>query len=620
MFPQKFSYFLRSTLPRFKSHLTHQINENIKNINLQTIVNPTNYTSISRIRSLFYNNKLLFFLQNDVLHKTKAKFIETNSNFSSGDSQGKEFEYLTFNYLKNKFNVNEYVDLGGNYTNCYNLDTFNITIEKMKDGVPILFNVVLINHNYKMVGIADIVVRSDYVEKIFTNPNFKYKFKNYGCKFNKGWHYIVIDVKYSFLSVEKDGITVKDNNDTKFYKFQLLSYNTCLKHIQNYEPKCAYILFRKNTFELPGEVYFESRTNKKYKKLLKECITWVHKEYPKIKGMALTEENILKHKLFPNMSNSLLYFNKFADIERECAVLIGELTLLPGCGIVKRTLAHLMGVYSFHTASFNTKMLGYGEHTQTAKIINACIETNKRGSTTSFVYNKSATKVPNFNTFNTFVNQKPNIYINIQYTDHFFDDFSSFPRPFTKSFIYVITIGATNKNGEFITITRSANDISLRAEQELITNIKWECKSKFNINVDSGDYNLIYWGNDKHVKKHLSKLFNDVNCTNNLFCVSDALKNHAVGIKDCFGFHLQSVYNSLNKLYPDKILLNNLRTLGALSESDDIIKVYKALKKSGNLQNFKTCQQIVNIKTFNEAEINTLFQITNFFIKLIKIE
>ena len=127
----------------------------------------------------------------------------------------------------------------------------------MKDGVPIIYQGLVINFDEKL-GYPDLIVRNDYLDKI-TNFKNSFPLKEEG----NGWYYVVVDIKYSNLVFKRNKDTLVNQGMFSCFKSQLMIYNSCLTKMQNYDPKIAFILGRKwnkdskngnNSFDYLGKI------------------------------------------------------------------------------------------------------------------------------------------------------------------------------------------------------------------------------------------------------------------------------------------------------------------------------------------------------------------------------
>jgi hypothetical protein len=122
-----------------------------------------------------------------------------------------------------------------------NIDKFNETIQLMKLGIPIIYQGVLHNYQNKTYGIPDLMVRSDYINKlmnyeVISDEEINIKSKN----LNINYHYKIIDIKHSQIYLKKDGEHIMNNNSIPAYKSQLYIYTLALNSV-NWDALNAFV-------------------------------------------------------------------------------------------------------------------------------------------------------------------------------------------------------------------------------------------------------------------------------------------------------------------------------------------------------------------------------------------
>ena len=118
-------------------------------------------------------------------------------------------KHSVVNLIKNRVPVTSVSDV-------YNATQIDKTIEYMKQGKPVIHSASLSNKTNNTYGIADLLVRNDYLHKFIDNtPIFESDKK--ALKLGVDYYYVVIDIKYQTLSLKSDGIHL--------LKFKI---NTCL--------------------------------------------------------------------------------------------------------------------------------------------------------------------------------------------------------------------------------------------------------------------------------------------------------------------------------------------------------------------------------------------------------
>ena len=174
--------------------------------------------------------------------------------------------------LKSFETFNENLGKVGNYLN-----------DLIKKGVPIIAQAVLMNKKCRMRGIADLLIRSDHLNKLFKRPILKQN----EIKYRNKPYYVVIDIKWTSMTLCVDGETIRNEGRFKAYKGQLLIYNYLLGKTQNFTPPFSFIMAKNwkidsksdpkegySCFDLLGKVNYKTRDND-YIKKTNDAINWV---------------------------------------------------------------------------------------------------------------------------------------------------------------------------------------------------------------------------------------------------------------------------------------------------------------------------------------------------------
>ena len=121
------------------------------------------------------------------ISKDEINFEETFLSFLS--KKGVVFENKVVEYIRSlNFDTVHVSDF-------YNKDSAKKTVEYMKKGVPIIHSAPVYNRKNNTYGIVDLLVRSDYINKLFQEEILDSNEERYGAsKLNGNYHYRVIDV------------------------------------------------------------------------------------------------------------------------------------------------------------------------------------------------------------------------------------------------------------------------------------------------------------------------------------------------------------------------------------------------------------------------------------------
>lgn len=176
----------------------------------------------------------------------------TSSNSGSPTSfimeQGNIFERKIYEEIKRKFH-DHVVDIKGKARSV--VDFERTRDEMLIKRTPIILGGVLHDDKEKIFGCPDILIRSDYLDKLFTSlpdaietPS-KLGVTSVGAR---RVEYAVIDVKFSTLSLMCDGIHILNSGFYPAYKSQVEIYRRIVNKVCNINYKYGFILGRGVTY------------------------------------------------------------------------------------------------------------------------------------------------------------------------------------------------------------------------------------------------------------------------------------------------------------------------------------------------------------------------------------
>lgn len=253
----------------------------------------------------------------------------------------------------------EYNDLKNRSLETYD---YNRLYTAMFLGEPIIYSGYLKDDDERLRGIPDLLIRNDYVEKLFDN---KYNINEYKSNFGN-YYYIPIEIKFSSVTLQSEN-KIKDSEDCRFlfYKTQLFTYCKILHKIQGVFPDNAFIIGKrtvlknkeiKNSLEYPGFINYRTYDNH-----------IVDVFYNGLKWLRDVKKNglnwSLNPSLYPNMKKSHYLYDKD---KKEISDLVGEITDIWYCSYKKRENAFKNGIYSWRDYRLNSDILEVPEHTKEA--------------------------------------------------------------------------------------------------------------------------------------------------------------------------------------------------------------------------------------------------------------
>lgn len=279
----------------------------------------------------------------------------------------------------------------------------------MNRGVPIIAQAPLINDTNKTFGVADILIRSDYLEILFktftpdAEVNFKAPFLTMRKTNNRGddsYHYRVIDCKWTTMVLCVDGLTIRNEGLFPAYKGQLAVYTAALEALQGYTPNIAYIMSKAwridkanipesqkhmykgfSAFDRPGVINYAER-DRDYLARTKEAIQWMQWVVTEGRDWRYELTKLSKPELYPNMNKS--YNPVYDKVKDALAKRYGDPTMVWYVGTGHRDNAHAKGIYDVRDPRCTLDVLGIPNKGR-GPIINEILEINRNNQTEDLV-------------------------------------------------------------------------------------------------------------------------------------------------------------------------------------------------------------------------------------------
>lgn len=125
-----------------------------------------------------------------------------------------------------------------------NLTKAEETFAAMCEGVPIIYQGVLIDAEHQTYGIPDLLIRSDVLQHLFPSSITAQETAEAAPDLPAAtWHYRVVDIKFRMLGLLVGG-ELDNSGSAPAYKVQLFIYNRALGRLQGFEPSTSYLLGR----------------------------------------------------------------------------------------------------------------------------------------------------------------------------------------------------------------------------------------------------------------------------------------------------------------------------------------------------------------------------------------
>ena len=335
----------------------------------------------------------------------------TKSNVSVLCENGLTFEKKINDYLKQIYGSNV-VDINTTGKFGCTRENYKRTIDSMMEGIPIILQGVVINDLNKTRGTFDLIVRSDYINKIISRPVLSPSDEIFKAPHLRGnYHYLVIDIKWTTMTLCANGFTIRNEGRFPSYKGQLAVYNCAVGNIQGYIPPKAYIMAktwridRRNdpdegysAFDVLGEIDYTDFDNKYINKTI-SALSWVRTVREKFDTWDIYNPSV--PEMYPNCSNK--FDSPWTKQKRDVAEKICEMTNVWYVTVKHRENAIEKGVTSWKDPNCNTKTMGFSNSTnERAKIIDAILNINRSDNVVSpkcILNNLSNWKTPGLTDF-----------------------------------------------------------------------------------------------------------------------------------------------------------------------------------------------------------------------------
>jgi len=477
--------------------------------------------------------------------------------------------------------------------NDLNIENYELTKKYISEGINIIYQGVLYNIDNNTYGVADLLVRSDYINILVPNTiNVEEE------KINNKYYYFAIDIKNSTIELNKDGIYVLNSKNLPFYKVQLLIYTEALSNILGVKITKAFILGRKYHW---GQINYETNNflklglidykniDFKYYDYLNDSINWIKKLRTNGDKWKLLPKPSVE-ELYPNMKNT--YDLNYRKIKKELSENIGELTQIWNVGVKFRKFAHKNGIYSWKNNKCNSKTLGFNNNSSIGFIVDKIIKinrSNKNIEPKKISYNINNWKICPSDTLEFYIDYETLIYNE-------------------KSFIFMIGIGYEDNGWKFknFHLKQLSNE-----NMNIMIHEFWDFVKQILKQKHKNESRFIHW-----TKAEPSQYYKCVNKLlypyKNFIDLFDVFKKEPIVIKGAFSFSLKDIAKAM---YNNKMISSCWSCVGKTSINcengqDALIWGLKLYEQN----NIITDDNIIlkSIRDYNEIDCKVMFEIITY--------
>jgi hypothetical protein len=526
-------------------------------------------------------------------------------------SHGNIFETKIINLLKTELGENNCKNVNGNYA-PRSYQKYQETLKAIRDGIPVIFQGILRNYENQTYGVADIIIRSDWINRFLdVNALSLDELSIPSPKLGANYHYVIIDIKYKILALRADGIHLRNDANLKAYKSQLLIYTTALSKIQGYEAPYAFILGTKwkytknaktfegkNCFERLGKIDYADLDNS-YIEKTRLALEWLRDV--RQNDYDLSKYPLARDELYPNMCNRYDY--PYHNIKKTFAEKHNDLTLLWNVGPKQRRIANNNGIYDWKDPKCTPEALGVNGKVR-SKVLARILEANHSETRNIFP------KYVEINVENWQDELGLQLFCDFETTCAVFNDMEDLPELNYDSFIFLIGVGyLCPKTKKWIYKEFCANRISEEEEKKICLEFY-----EFVKNLEKANkINIPIW-HYSHAEKTFWKRFEKRSQNNFPLNWRDLLKvfiDGQIGVKKALNYSLKTITKAF---YEHGFISTSYDNSAECSNGTDAaLQAYQAnkdcIKRGISMKDHECIQYIIR---YNQIDVKVMWEILSY--------
>ena len=581
-----------------------------------TVANYLNGEPLLDWLKLYYNQ---YRFNEGRITRSSARKFKTNSNETISNEINSNENPLLSNGLL--FESKVYEDLGKKFKNAFHLcqlydpnkinfdEGFEETLTHLKLKTPIIAQAVLMDKNTKLRGIADLLVRYDFVNKIFKRKVIDVTEENKR-------KYLVIDIKWTSMTLCVDGKTIRNEGRFKAYKGQIFIYNYILSKIQNYMSPISLILAKNwridstyneikgySCYDLAGVINYEGRDNSFIKKTL-DAINWIYKV--RTEGITYSPLNPHIKEMCVNASNH--NDNGWGSVKKEILKTTKDITQVWNLTQKHRDYGFDNDIRSWDDKNCTTENLDMNK-TKTSNVIDKILNINRQNQIFISPNRKKDIKDNRFNWKRKF---PTDFFIDFETTSEHLSNLTEInlnDSRLNSQIIFMIGVGYEYEEKFHYKCFRM-NQLTMSEEKRILIEFK-EFIDTLKIEFDSKEkYNtrLFHWSNaepsmlenafDRHpsIEKMWGEHIEWVD-------MCDIFINEPIVVKGALSFKLKEIANAM---FTNGLIFTNWSDSNisdGLNAMMSAMRYYNSEEKDENIME--------NITKYNKVDCKVLWEILN---------
>ena len=540
-------------------------------------------------------------------------------------SNGNKFETMIINKITEMFPLDTITILDiSNYSNLtYKkiLDPifFEMTINAIKSGIPIIYQGVLHGKKNKSFGLPDLMIRADYLSKLFDQP---IDINMTRLESTGQLPYYVIDVKNSNIHLSANSDNVLNHIGTKPFKGQIAVYHQILSDIQKYDTKKAFILASKwtrkqkdniytctNPFDRLGVINFAD-ADSEYIDNSNGAIEWL-----KLVQTENNELNCLKpnhDNLYPNMKN--MSDGKYRKVKNFLADRNHEITNIWKCGVKNRNNAFKKNIRKWSDSKLNSSILSING--KDANIIDMMLNLNRSNSDILIKPKIIETNLNNWRDINDLA-----FYLDFETVNQTTFELKSWLDTeinyiSTNDLIFMIGIGYSINNKwsyESFIVKDLSDEEQINIIYQMFNFIENICHKNLAENTNTQNVNIYHWSNFEQIV--LTKLCAKYTISLPIYTWTDILKifhDEPIIVKGALNFSLKSIGKAMydNKLID--VYWDDSECKSGLDAMFQAYQIYNKLDLTDITTSIYDNKQMKIINKYNEIDCKIMWAILNY--------
>lgn len=477
------------------------------------------------------------------------------------------------------------------------------SIEYIKQGIPLLHSVPVRDDKSKVQGIIDLLVRSDYVNRLVSKDVLdEHEIVN-----DEGnLYYIVIDIKFSTISMCADKIHILNSRRIPVYKAQCGIYTEIIGTLQKYTSPISFLMGRRykythkgghntvcNSLHTLGRISYNDK-DARYISEKNKAIEWLRDV--RLNGHTWSINPPSRRELYPNMN---IVSDCWCAVKKKVATELGDMTLIWNLTTHHRDKAFENGVYSINDTNCIAKELGIKDTSKTAYLIDSILDINRQ-----HVYNITPTAIKRNDKDVWHTQSTDEVFVDFETLPDILVDFDELPIQKHTDMIFMIGVGY-EYNGEWMYKKFICNEPTIEEEHRIM--------DEFALFLDQQDFTgpLYHWHADESFwKKSICKHYavDDIPIHWQLHDWVDMLaifKNKPIIIRGSYNFGLKSIAAAMTHHGMIQANMESECTNGMQAVMD-------ALKCYNELKNPAVSDIMNDITKYNEFDCKTLYQILTY--------